>query len=98
MDFGEHYNRSLRLALLRLLKEAPGYKANSSLLHTTAGQLGFHVSRDKVLGQLDWLAEQSLINAEELGSMRVCEITQRGLDVANGQSSVTGVDRPSPKG
>lgn len=98
LGFDEHYNRSLRLALLRLLAEAPGYRANSSLLHTTVGQLGFHVSRDKVLTQLDWLCEQSLIGIEELGSLKVIDLKARGLDVAKGHATVTGVDRPAPKG
>ena len=97
-DFGDILDHSLRLTLLRLLAEAPGYRSNTAVLHTAARSLGFHVSRDKITGQVDWLQEQSLVKCEQIIGVTVAEITQRGLDVANGLATVTGVARPSPKG
>lgn len=95
-DFNEHYNQSLRLALLRLLSEAPKFSANSAVLQSAATSMAFHVSRDKINGQLDWLAEQDLLKIEDLGNVKIASLTQRGHDVSQGLAIVTGVDRPSP--
>lgn len=98
-DFSEIIDKSLRLALLRVLEDPDlNYTANSAVLHSVAGTLGFHVSRDKVHSTVDWLREQGLVKVEMLGTVRVVTATQRGLDVASGNSTVSGVDRPSPKG
>lgn len=95
----EHVNKSLRLALLRLLSEPDlNYRANTAVLHAAAGTLGFGVSRDRITAQCDWLAEHSLVTQEDLGPVRIVTATQRGLDVAAGNAVVTGVDRPSPRG
>ena len=96
-DLSEIIDRSLRLALLRLLSEAPGYSANHAVLTSAAVSLGFHVSRDKVRTTLDWLKEQGLISIDDLGGVVVAHCLQRGLDVASGMATVTGVDRPSPR-
>lgn len=96
-DFGEIIERSLRLALLRVLAEPSlGYKANSAVLHSAAQLLGFHVSRDKIETNLDWLKDQGLIDIETLGNVRIAKIKARGIDIAAGNAQVTGVDRPSP--
>ncbi len=96
-DFNDIIERSLRLALLRVLAEpALGYKANSAVLHSAAQSLGFHVSRDKVETNLDWLQEQGLVEIEKLGNVRIVKVKARGLDVAAGNGQVSGVDRPSP--
>lgn len=97
-DFADFIDKQLRLAALRLLKDAPGYSANTAVLQTALGSLGFNVSRAKVDGECDWLKEQSLVTINEVGSVKVIKITQRGVDVASGFTTITGVDRPSPKG
>ncbi len=94
----EQVNKGLRLALLRLLSEpALNGRANTAVLHTSAGALGFEVARDRITSQCDWLCEQGLVTQEDLGSVRIVSVTQRGVDVAAGRSTVTGVDRPSPR-
>ena len=97
IPFAEHFNKSFRLALLRLLEEAPAYQANAPVLQKAAGSMGFSVSRDQVMTQLDWLAEQGLIRIEEIGPVRVAHLTDRGHDVAKGYITSTGVERPSPR-
>ncbi|CAL4866716.1 hypothetical protein MMA231_00960 [Asticcacaulis sp. MM231] len=90
-------DRSLRLALLRVLADPDlNYRANSAVLHGVATSLGFHVSRDKVHSTLDWLREQGLIEIEDLGNVRIAKLRARGIDVALGAATVTGVDRPTP--
>jgi hypothetical protein len=90
-------DRQLRLALLRLLEEAPGYSANTAVLTQGAQLLGFHVSRDKVATTADWLQEQGLVKVETLGPVTVVTVTARGIDVAKGYAVVTGVDRPTSR-
>lgn len=95
--FAEHFNKSFRLAILRLLEEAPAFQANAAVLQSAAGAMAFRVSRDQVMTQLDWLAEQGLIRLEDVGHIRIAHLTDRGHDVAKGYITSTGVDRPSPR-
>lgn len=47
---------------------------------------------------LNWLEEQGLVQIERLSDgFMVAKITQRGLDVANGEAVVDGVKRPRPR-
>ena len=55
--FSEH----LRLSLLRLLSGAPGYHANSSILHAEAKRFGLAATRDQVKTELAWLQEQGAV-------------------------------------
>ena len=94
--FREH----LRLSLLRMLEGAPGYTANSSILHQVVGDFGLSATRDQVKTELTWLHEQNLVRKRELeiGGLVVASLTDRGLDVAEGRASCPGVQRPSPRG
>lgn len=86
----------LRLTLLRVLAEAPGYRANSSILHGVAIEFGLATSRDRIKTELEWLREQGLVTTDDLGALVVGQITDRGLDVAQGRAVVPGVQRPAP--
>ena len=98
-DFAVFMTEHVRLALLRLLNEAPGYKANSSILTDFVLNMGLSATRDQVRTQLAWLREQGLVTTEEqLPGLLVATATERGLDVANALAHVPGVRRPAPKG
>lgn len=87
----------LRLTLLRLLAEAPGYCANSSVLTNAARQLGVVATRDQARVELAWLAEQRLVTTlEPTAGLIVATLTERGHDVATGAAEVPGVQRPTP--
>ena len=92
-SFHEH----LRLCLLRFLEGAPSYRANSSILHTEVDKFGLSATRDQVKTELRWLAEQNLVKTEELGSLVVAQLTERGQDVSNGRTHTPGVQRPAPR-
>ncbi|WP_111745593.1 VpaChn25_0724 family phage protein [Salinisphaera orenii] len=98
MEFAERLAADRRLAILRLLNEAPEYTCNSSVLHGLLHDRGYRVSRDQVAGDIDWLAEQSLVEAEQLKipGLRVITLTRRGADIATGAAIITGVARPAP--
>lgn len=100
MSFQEHYDASLRLALLRCLLEAPAESANASVLHLAVREdLCFDVERSKIHNELDWLKSQSLVEIEDLSkTVRVAQLTERGARVARGVIHVEGVATPLKKG
>lgn len=98
MSYQQHFAQHLRIALLRLLNEAPACRANSSILATAAQHLGLSASRDTVKTQLAWLDEQGLVTTEDMNGLVVATLTERGCDVAEGRSVAPGVARPTPRG
>lgn len=98
MNYTAHFARHVRLAMLRLLAEAPGYALNSSILTDAVAALGLAATRDQVRSEIAWLAEQGLVTSDELpGGLMVATLTERGSDVASGRAHVPGVQRPTPK-
>ena len=95
----DHWRAHLRLALLlTLLKDAPGFVANSSILKDQLERhAGFVLTRDQVRTELAWLAEQGLVTTSEaIAGLVVATLTERGGDVASGRAVVPGVQRPNP--
>jgi len=87
-----------RLSILRALASPDsGGKANDSILHTIVVDHGIGSSRDQIKTALSWLREQELVTLSTLASGTVvATITQRGGDVAAGNTTVPGVQCPSP--
>jgi len=97
MDYSELITQDIRLVILRTLaEEKTGYSLNESILQSVLGLFGHKVSRDRVRTELAWLSEQHLVNLTDVLTVKVAEITSRGLDVANGTVTVPGVKRPRP--
>ncbi len=86
-----------RLVILRILEEDPGYSQNESVLQTCLDALGHSVSRDRVVTDLTWLAEQGLVTIEDVMSVKVATLNARGADAAMGRATVPGVKRPNPR-
>lgn len=86
-----------RLVILRVLNDAPGCTANEAILHAFLGDIGHECSREKVRTELAWLCEQGLVTYEELVTVMVARITERGIDVATGRARVPGIARPTPR-
>jgi DNA-binding transcriptional ArsR family regulator len=97
MSLAQRLAENLRCSLLRALNEAPGYRANDSLLHDIAMEFALMVSRDQVRTELSWLRDQGLVTLEELASVYIVQITGAGIDVATGNRIVPGVKRPQPR-
>lgn len=98
MNYPEHFAEHLRIAVLRVLDDAPGCRANSSILASAVHDLGLTTTRDLIKTQLTWLNEQGLVTTAVVGDMLVATLTDRGCDVAAGKAIVPGVRRPSPRG
>jgi len=92
----EHFTAHLRLTLLRLLVGAPGYRANSSIMHSAAAEFGLGASRDQIKSELAWLAEQGAVRNQDVSGVVVSTLTDRGLDVAEGRAHMPGVQKPAP--
>lgn len=86
-----------RLAILRFLAEDKGYALNTSVLQDALCAIGHSVSRDEVETQGAWLAEQGLVEVNQVGPVNVLKLTARGADVAEGRARVPGVKRPMPR-
>ena len=94
--FGDVITSATRLKLLQLLAGAPGYSANNEVLQLGLASMGLRVSADQVRSELGWLEDQRTLKLVDIGLMVVAEITERGLDVSKGTSSIRGIDRPVP--
>ena len=86
-----------RLALLQVLAEASEYSHNETVLRLALGELGLAVSRDRLRTQLNWLAEQDLLQVQDVSGLLVARLTARGEDVAHGRSRTPGVARSRPQ-
>ena len=95
-NFADYLRQDQRLVMLRILSELPQYRANSSVITSLLGEFGHHPSRDQVKAELAWLGEQGLVKVEDIGSVLVVTLTERGADVAAGRASVPGVKKPGP--
>lgn len=97
MSLADVYREHLRIAVLRLLEQAPGHSANGSIIQEAVNRVGIKAGRDQIRTELAWLQEQGLISVEEVApKLHVAELTQAGLDVATGQRTVPGIKRPAP--
>ena len=97
-DYLAHVAEDRRLVILKILEEAPGYKANDSVVRTALERFGHVASRDQVRGDLAWLAEQGLVAVERVAAqVQVASLTERGHDVAAGRAAVPGVKKPGPR-
>lgn len=91
------WHAHLRLSILRLLREAPGYALNDSLITDCIGDIGIAATRDQVRVCLAWLSEQGLVTLDAEGRVGIATLTERGGDVATGRAACPGVKRPSPR-
>ncbi len=96
MKFANFQTEDRRLCLLLALQSAAGYTANHYLLHSFLEQVAHVVSHDVVKSDLVWLAEQGLLVTSVEADIIKAKLTTRGIDCANGRTTVPGVKRPMP--
>lgn len=92
--YADFLREDQRLVLLRTLSELPGYRSNSSVLNQMLNSYGHHMSRDATKTELVWLSEQGLVSMEDLDTVLIVRLTERGADVAAGRARVPGVKMP----
>lgn len=85
----------LRLVMLRLLTES-GSPLNSSILRKGVAAVGNPATSDQCRAELRWLADQGLIDLEDLGGdLLIAHLLERGEEVATGAAIYEGVARPA---
>lgn len=94
IPYADYLRHDMRLVILRLLVEMPGYRANSSVLNTALDNFGHTASRDQIKTELQWLAEQGAVSLADIGPVLVATLTERGQDIAAGRTRVPGIKRP----
>lgn len=82
----------VRRAILDLLDDIGG-EQNDDVLTLLLAQLGHRIARRDVVEQMEWLADQRLIETEPLGPFVVARTTSDGRDIAAGRLVVDGVWR-----
>lgn len=97
MNYQKHLIEDRRLVILRVLKEMPQHSANDSMLHDLVIKWGNICTRDQVKTEISWLHDQGFLLREETAGIVIAEITQRGMDVAKGLTTVDGIRKPSPR-
>lgn len=95
-DYLAHVAEHRRLAILKILEQAPGYAANDSILQSAVERVGIVATRDQIKADLAWLREQGLCTVEDVAHLAVATLSQRGHDVAAGRAQVPGIKKPGP--
>jgi len=85
-----------RLMILQLLQQERDYRLNDREMQMMLKQTGNDTSCDALRNELNWLAEQDLVDVYALESLKVATLKQRGSDAATGLSVIDGVARPRP--
>lgn len=97
MSYSDFHFQHVRLTILRLLVEAPGYSANDSVLTDAVNAMGLMCTRDQMRTNLTWLQEQQLVTLmKPAATLTVATVLERGAEVVAGRAIVDGVKRPSP--
>ena len=96
MSYAEELREHARIAILRLLEDAPRYTSNVSMMTDLLRRLGIGYTRDQVAGEIRWLQEQGLLTTEDLSGFIIATATVRGIEVAQGIVTYPGVQRPRP--
>lgn len=93
-DFAQHLAEDRRLVILRVLLDSAAYTANEFILQRLLESFGHFNSKDRLHVDLAWLQEQGLIELNTVGGVRIARLVGRGQDVAQGRTTVPGVQKP----
>lgn len=69
MSYAEELQQHARLAILRMLEDAPRYTSNVSIMTDLLPRFGISYSRDQVVTELAWLSEQGMLTTEDRKSV-----------------------------
>lgn len=95
-DYAELTRQHARLAILRFAEGAPKYTTNASMLAQMLPRIGISYTRDQVVTELHWLAEQGMVTLEDHGPILVATATVRGVEIALGVARHPDIQRPRP--
>lgn len=96
MTYEEELREHARIAILRMLEDAPKYTSNVSLMTGLLHRVGIPYTRDQVEGEVRWLRDQGMLTVEDHAGFIVATATVRGVEVAQGVATYPGIRRPRP--
>ena len=94
MEQDNELSKHRRTAILIVLKDAPEYMGNDSVLTDKLYMAGLPTARSVVIAQMEWLRDHELITLSSYADLKIAQLTDRGLDVAYGRIVVDGVKKP----
>lgn len=97
MSYSELIRRDRRRDILKFLEDCPEYTSNGEVILSVLNGLGVGTTRDQLMGELAWLAEQGLVALDAVSGFPVVTATGRGLEVARGIARHPEVSRPRPR-
>ncbi|MGR3481650.1 VpaChn25_0724 family phage protein [Salipiger marinus] len=97
MSYAQELREHARIAILRLLEDAPRYTSNVSMMTDLLRRFGIGYTRDQVTAEVHWLQEQGLLVAEDHNGFVIATATLRGVEVAQGIVTHPGIQRPRPR-
>ena len=84
-----------RLAILRLLEDAPRYTSNVSMITTLLPSMGISMTRAQIEAEVEWLRVEALVTVEmPTEHLVVVAATVAGVEVAQGIGRHNAVPRP----
>lgn len=86
-----------RHRVLRILDDSSDYRSNEVLLKGMLNDMGIPTSHDRLRTDLAWLSDQGLVELHHVEDLIIAEITSAGADVAQGHTTVPGVQRRQPR-
>lgn len=93
-DYKARHSALLRRMILEALEAQTGYTAPDFLVREALEAHAIVIGLDRLRTELEWLAEQGLLEHAQGMSL----LTDRGLDVALGRADAPGVQRRPPGG
>lgn len=98
MPINQIKSEHVRLSMLLALSEEPDYTLNSALIGDVLKLFALRTARDEIHTELAWLERNGYVKINKLSSNTwVATLTTSGLDVAQGNITVPGIKRPSPR-
>lgn len=95
-NWQQYVEKSRRLSILRFLKECGGQANDSIIQNVLENTYGFSkASRQTYRNDIRFCEDNGLIVISWAGEVMVAQITKRGVEVAEGRTTVEGIQPPS---
>lgn len=96
MSYQDELRQHARLAILRMLEDAPRYTSNVSIMTDLLPRFGISYGRDQVETEVHWLHDQGMLSIDDLNGFIVVTATLRGVEIAKGVTTHPQIQRPRP--
>jgi len=96
MSLADLQREDRRLLILQALAAEPDYSIADRVLRALLKEYGHGISLDVLHADLAWLQDVGLLSVEKHPQVAVASVSNRGVEVAQGNSIVPGIRRPRP--